>query len=153
MTTLDTTPAPLTGGAAISPATEPVGRRTHRALTAVPTAVLWAVVILWTIPTLGLLITSLRPEADQISGGWWTIFTDPTLTLDNYRNALFEPPGGTLPFSDAWMLTAVSGALVPNATTVRPMMSGEMPKRAASFAAPRTSASAPITSNTSPPIR
>ena len=58
-----------------------------------------------------------------------------------------------LPFSEAWMLTAVSGALVPNATTVKPMISGEMPKRAASLEAPRTNASAPATSSTRPPIR
>ncbi len=58
-----------------------------------------------------------------------------------------------LPLSEACTLTAVSGALVPKATTVRPMISGGMPKRLASLAAPRTSASAPTTSSTRPPMR
>ena len=33
--------------------------------------------ILWTIPTFGLLITSIRPQASIQSSGWWTWFTNP----------------------------------------------------------------------------
>ncbi|MOA45170.1 hypothetical protein D3C78_1675420 [compost metagenome] len=47
-------------------------------------------------------------------------------------------------------LTAISGALVPKATTVRPMISGGMPNWAARRAAPRTSTSAPATSRIRP---
>ncbi|WP_239020612.1 carbohydrate ABC transporter permease [Nakamurella antarctica] len=47
--------------------------------------------ILWTLPTLGLFITSFRKPAD-ISGptatGWWTIFTNPSFSLDNYDKVL-----------------------------------------------------------------
>jgi len=114
MSTLDA--APATGGAAIGSAMEPVGQRTHRVLAKVPTAVLWAIVVLWTIPSFGLLVTSLRPEADQISGGWWTIFSNPSLTLENYDNALFHPPGGTLPFIDAFvnsLAIAIPGTVIP----------------------------------------
>ncbi|MNN25702.1 hypothetical protein D3C81_1391850 [compost metagenome] len=50
-------------------------------------------------------------------------------------------------------LTAISGALVPKATTVRPMISGGMPNWAARRAAPRTSTSAPATSRIRPAIR
>ncbi|MEX2294399.1 MAG: carbohydrate ABC transporter permease [Acidimicrobiales bacterium] len=98
------------------PAMEPVGQRTHRVLTKVPTGILWLIVVLWTIPSFGLLVTSLRPEADQISGGWWTIVSNPTLTWQNYHDALFSPPGGTLPFSQAFvnsMAIAIPGTLVP----------------------------------------
>ena len=49
------------------------------------------------------------------------------------------------PESAAPTLTASSGALVPNATTVSPTTSGEMPKPTASREAPRTSSSAPAT--------
>ena len=114
MTTLDS--APATGGASIKPSVEPVGQRTHRVLSMVPTGVLWAIVVLWTIPSFGLLVTSLRPEADQISGGWWTIFSNPTFTLENYTDALFDPPGGSVPFSDAFvnsMAIAIPGTIIP----------------------------------------
>jgi alpha-glucoside transport system permease protein len=59
-----------------------------------PAASVIAIVIavLWTVPTLGLLITSFRPELDIRRSGWWTAFTDPRFTLDNYNEVLY---GGT----------------------------------------------------------
>jgi alpha-glucoside transport system permease protein len=46
--------------------------------------------VLWTIPTIGLFITSIRPASEIATSGWWTWFTDPSVTLDNYRTVLFE---------------------------------------------------------------
>ncbi|RFA15762.1 sugar ABC transporter permease [Subtercola boreus] len=46
------------------------------------------IAIVWTIPTLGLFISSFRPGADIKTTGWWTIFTNPAFTLDNYAAAL-----------------------------------------------------------------
>ena len=34
------------------------------------------IAIMWTVPTLGLLVTSFRPEADIKSTGWWTWFAN-----------------------------------------------------------------------------
>jgi alpha-glucoside transport system permease protein len=97
-------------------AAEPVGARTHRLLTAVPTTVLWALVILWTIPTVGLLVNSFRPGVEQFQKGWWSSITEPSFTLDNYQRALFDPPGGSLDFSDALLNSfaiAIPGTVVP----------------------------------------
>ncbi|WP_211253886.1 carbohydrate ABC transporter permease [Deinococcus misasensis] len=47
--------------------------------------------LLWTLPTLGLLITSIRPPDDVNGSGWWTLLFNPEkvrLTLDNYRIVL-----------------------------------------------------------------
>ncbi|MCT2086243.1 carbohydrate ABC transporter permease [Microbacterium enclense] len=52
-----------------------------------------AIAFFWTIPTFGLFITSFRPGSDTQSTGWWTVFTDPSFTLENYRLALTS--GGT----------------------------------------------------------
>jgi alpha-glucoside transport system permease protein len=50
------------------------------------------VVLIWIIPTLGVLITSFRPETLVDATGWWTAFTDPfdtaQWTFENYRLAL-----------------------------------------------------------------
>jgi alpha-glucoside transport system permease protein len=51
------------------------------------------IAVLWTVPTLGLLITSFRPELDIRRSGWWSVFTDPTFTVDNYNEVLYG--GGT----------------------------------------------------------
>ena len=55
-----------------------------------------------------------------------------------------------LPFKEAAMLTAASGALVPMATIVRPITSCGMPNLAAMPAAPSTNQSAPLPSSTKP---
>ncbi|MCL3863236.1 carbohydrate ABC transporter permease [Actinotalea sp. K2] len=47
------------------------------------------IAILWTIPTFGLLITSIRPQSDINRTGWWTFFTNPTVTGANYQEAMF----------------------------------------------------------------
>ncbi|MEQ1737446.1 MAG: carbohydrate ABC transporter permease, partial [Rhodoglobus sp.] len=47
------------------------------------------IAVLWTIPTIGLFITSIRPEVDTLRTGWWQIFVNPTFTLENYGNVLF----------------------------------------------------------------
>jgi alpha-glucoside transport system permease protein len=67
---------------------ESVSSTAHRALTS-PFASLVAIVIaiLWTIPTIGLFITSFRSEDDINSSGWWTGLTGP-FTLDNYDQVL-----------------------------------------------------------------
>jgi alpha-glucoside transport system permease protein len=49
------------------------------------------IVIVWLIPTLGLLITSFRPSDAINSSGWWTVFPDiwnNTWTLSNYTDVL-----------------------------------------------------------------
>ncbi|MFB7620176.1 carbohydrate ABC transporter permease [Kitasatospora sp. NPDC056181] len=42
------------------------------------------VAVLWTTPTLGLLLSSFRPADEIKTTGWWTVFGAPHLTLDNY---------------------------------------------------------------------
>ena len=46
------------------------------------------IAILWTTPTLGLLITSFRPPELINTSGWWSIFTNPGFTLGNYDAVL-----------------------------------------------------------------
>ena len=50
------------------------------------------IVVLWMIPTLGVLITSFRPEALVDSSGWWTVLAHPfqagAWTLENYDLAI-----------------------------------------------------------------
>jgi alpha-glucoside transport system permease protein len=51
-----------------------------------------AIVLLWCIPTLGVLITSFRAEEVVNTSGWWTALAHPfraaEWTLENYRTAI-----------------------------------------------------------------
>jgi len=51
------------------------------------------IAVIWTIPTVGLFVTSFRQPADINTSGWWTVVTNPNLTISNYIN--------TLTFNDA----------------------------------------------------
>jgi alpha-glucoside transport system permease protein len=55
-----------------------------------PWASLFAVVIavLWTVPTVGLFISSFRPETSVKDSGWWTWFGNPEFTWDSYDAVL-----------------------------------------------------------------
>jgi alpha-glucoside transport system permease protein len=47
--------------------------------------ILTVIALFWTIPTLGLLITSIRIPDDVSSSGWWTVFAGKAhFTLQNY---------------------------------------------------------------------
>ncbi len=46
--------------------------------------ILAVVVLVWIIPSLSVVVTSVRPPTDIASTGWWTFFTNPQMTLDNY---------------------------------------------------------------------
>jgi alpha-glucoside transport system permease protein len=52
---------------------------------------------IWLVPTLSLLVTSLRPAALLLSNGWWHVFESPgQLTFAHYREVL---SGGELAHS------------------------------------------------------
>ena len=54
--------------------------------------VILAVVILWTLPTLGLLVSSFRTQLAISDSGWWTVFMslgEEEFTLRNYERVAF----------------------------------------------------------------
>jgi alpha-glucoside transport system permease protein len=73
--------------------------------------------ILWTVPTFGLLATSVRPAGSVATTGWWTIFTHPQVTLDNYHQVLFVGgygvQGGLMPYLVNSLAISIPGALFP----------------------------------------
>lgn len=57
--------------------------RSYGFLRRLPTIVVWLIVVVWSVPTIGLLINSFRTRDAQISTGWWTTsFSE--FTFDNY---------------------------------------------------------------------
>ena len=82
------------------------------------TIVVWLVTIIWTVPTLGLFISSFRTGADIYATGWWTSFTNPSFTLENYRNVLFggaseSLSAGVLPYFVNSIVITVPAVIFP----------------------------------------
>ncbi|MFE5365843.1 carbohydrate ABC transporter permease [Streptomyces mirabilis] len=45
--------------------------------------------LFWLVPTIGLLLSSLRAPADMSASGWWKVFSEPSqLTVDSYQKLL-----------------------------------------------------------------
>jgi alpha-glucoside transport system permease protein len=55
--------------------------------------VLAALGLLWLVPTFGLLITSLLPQSELASHGWWVIFSKPSLATWSNYDAMFHNSG------------------------------------------------------------
>jgi alpha-glucoside transport system permease protein len=88
--------APATYSPVPGPGRARLGGRLHRALGTIPTVALWGLVFVWTLPTLGMLVSSFRPEQAVKTSGWWTVLTDPKLTTANYE-AVFSTAGTDAP--------------------------------------------------------
>ena len=75
------------------------------------------ITVLWTIPTVGLFITSIRTQKDVATSGWWTWFTHPSFTLENYTNVLSGGgsggSGGLAPFFINSFIITIPAALFP----------------------------------------
>jgi len=69
--------------------------------------------ILWTIPTLGLFITSFRPPVDISTSGWWTILVNPGFTVDNYVNAWSGSGGGLSAFFLNSFVITLPAVIIP----------------------------------------
>ncbi|MEQ1736577.1 MAG: carbohydrate ABC transporter permease [Rhodoglobus sp.] len=75
--------------------------RKQNSLFGSPIASFVAIVIalVWTIPTFGLFISSIRRPEDINNTGWWTFLANPSFTLENYNTVLFEGSSVTPPLS------------------------------------------------------
>src|ERR1700745_3175892 len=79
--------------------------------------VLVAVAVIWLIPTLGLLITSFRPNSDILSSGWWAAFSPWNWTLHNY-GAVIHATG----MGHAW----VNSLIITVPATILPLTLGAL---------------------------
>ena len=73
-----------------------------------------ALVVIWTVPTIGLFITSFRTKEAISNSGWWTVFTNPqgAFTLENYDQVLFGGDGLATAFLNTLAVT-VPAVVIP----------------------------------------
>jgi alpha-glucoside transport system permease protein len=75
---------------------ESTAAKIGRAVAKTPLQILLIVIgLLWLVPTIGLFITSILPQSEVTTAGWWKLFSHPSLaTFSNY-SALFHNAGLT----------------------------------------------------------
>jgi alpha-glucoside transport system permease protein len=99
-----------TGALQIAGARRPAWRK---ALEGVPLHLFFIVAgVLWALPAIGLLLTSLRPVDLFTVSGWWTVLSHPgQLGIDNYRH-LFDSSLIATSFLNS-ILIAVPATVIP----------------------------------------
>jgi alpha-glucoside transport system permease protein len=92
---------------------ETIGARIVRFLAKAPLQLLLiSVGLIWLVPTLGLLFTSLLAPTDFQEQGWWQVFSEPSkLTFQNYEEVFDNDP--IMESFVTTALIAVFGTLVP----------------------------------------
>jgi alpha-glucoside transport system permease protein len=112
------TPAQVAAPPAVlrGPAAHKAVRRTFS--TPLASILVTLLTIVWTVPTLGLLITSFRPAGVVSSTGWWTVFAHPSFTASNYHEVLFSGAGlgvsdGLLPYFVNSLAITIPATLFP----------------------------------------
>jgi alpha-glucoside transport system permease protein len=71
------------------------------------------IAILWTVPTFGVLLSSIRPQGSIQSSGWWSWFTNPEFTIDNYDQVLYGTGTAFSTFFINSVTIALPAALIP----------------------------------------
>jgi alpha-glucoside transport system permease protein len=51
----------------------------------IATTIVWLITIIWTIPTLGLLVTSFKTDEKILNQAWWNSLLHPDFTFANYK--------------------------------------------------------------------
>jgi alpha-glucoside transport system permease protein len=89
--------------------------RINKILNRIPThAIIIFMILVWVVPTFGLLITSLRPSQAINSSGWWTILS---------------PPRGSAEYTEYCAACHGSGGdELPNANLSNPQLVGQFPR-------------------------
>ncbi len=103
------------GGAAKAPAPRSMAADAKKTLsTRAGSVAALVIAALWTLPTFGLFISSLRPEAEIKGNGWWNVFVDPKFTLENYQKVLTSSSDSNLGtfFINSFVIT-IPAVLIP----------------------------------------
>jgi alpha-glucoside transport system permease protein len=78
-----------------------------------PTAIIVMILlcVLWTLPTVGLLVTSLRDRNAQAETGWWTALWNGGWTFENYRGVFEKSEIGSALLNS--VIVAIPATIIP----------------------------------------
>ncbi len=88
------------------------GQLVHAISTSGVTIIVVLIALLWSVPTIGLFISSFRPQGAINSSGWWTSFFPPwQFSITNYQQVI-ESQGIGQAFLNS-LIIAIPGTILP----------------------------------------
>ena len=90
----------------------------------IATIVVWVVTIVWTVPTLGLLVTSFKTNEKILGEAWWTSLLNPDFTLENYRGVFLGD--GTESLSSGVLPYFINSIVITLPATIFPIVIATM---------------------------
>jgi alpha-glucoside transport system permease protein len=90
----------------------------------VATTIVWLITILWTIPTMGLLVTSFKDDKKILGEAWWTTLLHPDFSLANYKNVFLGD--GTESLSTGVLPYFINSIVITLPATIFPIVIATM---------------------------
>ena len=90
----------------------------------IATVVVWVTTVIWTIPTLGLLVTSFKADKDILNEPWWVSLFNPHFTLSSYKSVFFG--GDTESLSNGVLPYFVNSIVITLPATIFPIVIATM---------------------------
>ena len=90
----------------------------------IATTVVWVVTVIWTIPTLGLLVTSFKTDKNILGVAWWNSLLNPDFTIENYKNVFLGD--GTESLSTGVLPYFINSIVITIPATIFPIVIATM---------------------------
>ena len=90
----------------------------------IATTIVWIITIIWTVPTLGLLVTSFKTNEKILNEAWWTSLLNPDFTLANYKGVFFGD--GTQSLSTGVLPYFINSIVITLPATIFPIVIATM---------------------------
>jgi alpha-glucoside transport system permease protein len=90
----------------------------------IATTVVWAITIIWTIPTLGLLVTSFKTDEKILNESWWNSLLHPDFTFANYKGVFLGD--GTESLSSGVLPYFINSIVITLPATIFPIVIATM---------------------------
>jgi alpha-glucoside transport system permease protein len=90
----------------------------------IATTVVWVITIIWTVPTLGLLVTSFKTDEKILNEAWWATLLNPDFTLANYKGVFLGD--GTQSLSTGVLPYFINSIVITLPATIFPIVIATM---------------------------
>ena len=90
----------------------------------IATTVVWVITIIWTIPTLGLLVTSFKTDEKILNESWWNSLLHPDFTFANYKGVFLGD--GTESLSTGVLPYFINSIVITLPATIFPIVIATM---------------------------